>query len=129
MDNAGIGNGVASASAFPSTTWERGYSVHYILKCCNPNLQREEIRITDDAVRRRFFFDALPLLDKVLSFGDRQDTGFLLAPTAHYFMQLLNGVLRFDPSLVLDRATKVVKFSTRFNYNLDALALREMVKL
>ena len=95
----------------------------------NPNLRRDEGRITDDSIRRRFFNDALPVLDTVLSFGESERTGFLLAPTAHYFMQLLNGVVRFNPKVVLDRAAKVVRFSSRFNYNLDSLALSETVRL
>jgi hypothetical protein len=95
----------------------------------NPNIKREENRITDDAVREKLFRDSIPVLQKVLSFGNNPSTGFLLAPTAHYFMQLLNGVVKFDPPLVLSLAAQVVNFSRRFNYNLDSLAAREAVKL
>jgi hypothetical protein len=95
----------------------------------NPSLRREEGRIDDDEVRKQFFKDSLPILDTVLSFGEQQQNGILLAPTAHYFMQLLNGVVRFDPNGVLDRAAKVVRFASRFSFNLDSLALTDTVRL
>jgi hypothetical protein len=44
-------------------------------------------------------------------------------------MQLLNGVVRYDPSLVLRLAAEVVSCSKRFQYNLDSLAIGETVKL
>jgi len=77
----------------------------------------------------KFFQDALPVLEKVLSFGRQPDTGKLLAPTAHHFMELLNGILRYDPQLALRMATEVVSCSKPFGYNLDSMAMRETVKL
>ena len=53
----------------------------------------------------------------------------LLAPTAHHFMQLLNGVLRYDPPLALRMAAQVVMCSKRFGYNLDSMAMSETVRL
>ena len=44
-------------------------------------------------------------------------------------MELLNGVLRYDPALVLRMATDVVTCSKRFNFNSDSMAMRETVKL
>ncbi len=44
-------------------------------------------------------------------------------------MELLNGVLRYDPALVLRIAAEVVIFSKRFSYNIDSMAMEEIVKL
>lgn len=101
----------------------------YFAADIDPNLrQRQEHPLSDEG-RLRFFHDALPVLEKVLSFGKRPETGMLLAPTAHHFMELLNGVLRYDPPLVLRMATEVVTCSKRFGYNLDSMAMGETVKL
>jgi hypothetical protein len=83
----------------------------------------------DDIGREKFFRDSLPVLNRILAFGLNPETGMLLAPTAHYFMQLLNGVLHYDPPLVLSMAAKVTESSKRFGYNLDSIALRETVQM
>jgi hypothetical protein len=44
-------------------------------------------------------------------------------------MELLNGVSRYDTTLVLRMAAEVVACSKRFNYNLDSMAMGEVVKL
>jgi hypothetical protein len=90
--------------------------------------QREEHPLSDEQ-RMKYFQDALPILEKVLGFGRQKETGMLLAQTAHYFMQLLNGVLPCDPKLVLRMAMEVVVSSKRFGYNLDSMAMSETVKL
>ena len=64
-----------------------------------------------------------------MSFGKGPETGLLLAPTVHHFIELLNGVLQYDRSLVLRLAAEVMGCSKRFNYNLDSIAMGEIVKL
>jgi hypothetical protein len=44
-------------------------------------------------------------------------------------MQYLNGVIKYDPEYVVNMAYKVVNSSKSSNYNLDPLAIREVVKL
>jgi len=44
-------------------------------------------------------------------------------------MELLNGVLPYDPRLALRMAAEVVGCSKRFNDNLDSMAMKETVKL
>jgi hypothetical protein len=90
--------------------------------------QQKNIQLNDEA-RKQFFIRALPVLEKILEFGKQPEIGMLLAPTAHHFMELLNGVLRYDPPLVLRMAAEVVSCSKRFNYNLDSMAMGEIVKL
>jgi hypothetical protein len=79
--------------------------------------------------RNTVFRNALPILEKVLSFGKTPESGILLAPTAHHFMELLNGIIKYDPQLVLRLAADVIESSKRYNYNLDGMAMKEVVKL
>jgi hypothetical protein len=95
----------------------------------NPSLRQKEERSLNDEQRTKFFHDTLPVLEKVLGFGKQKETGILLARTAHYFMQLLNGVLRYDPQVVLRMASEVVICSKQSGYNLDSMAMSETVKL
>ena len=53
----------------------------------------------------------------------------MFAHTAHYFMELLNGVLKFNPTGVLHLASGVAQSSEQTGYNLDPMAIREVVKL
>jgi len=117
-------------------TWKLLYGVIdnavmriYFASDVDPNSRERKEHPLDDEARVRFFREALPILEKVLSFGKQQQTGMLLAPTAHHFMELLNGILRYDPALVLRMAAEVVTSSRRFGYNLDLLAMQEAVKL
>lgn len=101
----------------------------YFAADIDPNLRQRNEHPLDDTTRPQFFRDALPVLEKVLSFGSQPTTGMLLAPTAHHFMELLNGVLRYDPPLVMRLAAEVVECSKRFNYPLDSMAMKESVAL
>ena len=75
------------------------------------------------------FYRAInPLLVRVLKFTS-EEGNIMPANTAHYFMQLLNYVLRYDPKSVLGLAAKVAKSSQASNYNLDGMAIDEVVKL
>lgn len=79
--------------------------------------------------RKRLYLKSKPLLEQVLSFASGDGNGMLLARTAHYFMQLLNGILEFDPRGVLRMAANVALSSKPYGYNLDSLAVREVVNL
>jgi hypothetical protein len=82
-----------------------------------------------DQGRWQFFQEAWPVLEKILNFRNNPETGVLLAPTAHHFVELLRGVLKYDPARIVGVAADVVNFSKRFNYNLDVLAMGEIVGL
>lgn len=94
-----------------------------------PNLRQRSECPLDNSTRHQFFLDALPILEVILSFGRQPSTGMLLAPTAHHFMELLNGVLVCDPPLILRLAAEVIECSKRFNYPLDSMAMKETVTL
>jgi hypothetical protein len=117
-------------------TWKLLYGVIdeavmrvYIAADIDPNFRERKEHPLDDEKRRQFFRAALPVLENVLNFGKQPETGMLLAPTAHHFMELLNGMLRYEPALILRLAAEVVSCSKRFNYNLDSMALGEVVKI
>lgn len=79
--------------------------------------------------RRLYYFGIKPLLEQIVSFALRKGNGVMFAPTAHYFMQLLNGVLRYDPKGILHLAAGVAESSEPTGYTLDSMATTEVVKL
>jgi hypothetical protein len=85
-------------------------------------------KLTDEK-RNEFFHQILPVFEKIIAFAKQEKTGMLLAPTAHNFVQLLNGCLKYDPVLVIRLTAEVVSSGKRFNYNLDSLAMSEIVRL
>ena len=52
----------------------------------------------------------------------------MFAPTAHYFMQVLTSFLSCNPKEVLHLAARVVQSSELFGYNLDSIAVRDVVE-
>ena|SRR5258708_39772541 len=70
-----------------------------------------------------------PLLSQLLAGAKKKDDTMLLAPTAHHLMELLRGVLEYDPEGVLAFAALAAKASEPFGYNLDPLATREVVAI
>ena len=93
----------------------------------NPRDKKEEP--VSDEQRKDFYFKVKPLLEQVLAFALDKENGVMFAPTAHHFMEFLNGVLKYDPKGVLHMAAGVAKSSKPVGYNLDSLAIREVVKL
>ena len=77
--------------------------------------------------RREFFFGVEPILNEILDFG--LGRGFVLAPTVHHFMELLNEVVRFDASRAVVMAARAARAGQSAGYNIDALAVGEVVRL
>ena len=67
-------------------------------------------------------------MQRVITFAQDSEKGIMLAKTAHYFMQLLTSFLSCNPKAVLHLAERVAKSSERFGYNLDAIAVRDVVE-
>ncbi len=93
-----------------------------------PNRQEDKPPITE-AERREFYFAVKPVLDAVVIFGEQRAGGAMLGPTAHYFMQLLNVVVVYDPKGALAYAAAIATASKPYGYNLDNLAVKEVVEL
>lgn len=79
--------------------------------------------------RGHYYYAIKPLLEQIVKFALSKGNGVMFAPTAHYFMQLLNGVLRSDPKGVLHLAARVTESSEPTGYTLDPMATTEVVKL
>ncbi len=80
-------------------------------------------------LRCRFYDEVKPLMEQVIGFADDPDTGVMFASTAHDFVKLLTSFLICNPKEVLHLAERVARSSERFGYNLDSLAVEDVVKL
>ena len=76
----------------------------------------------------QFYNEVKPLMKRVIDFAQNPEHGLMFAPTAHYFMRLLTSFLNCNPKEVLHLAAGVVKSSEPFGYNLDAIAVRDVVE-
>ena len=94
----------------------------------SPSVEYGETLPTSEQ-RRGYYYAIKPLLEQVVDFALNKENGVMFAPTAHYFMQLLNGVLRYDSKGVLHLAAGVAESSEPTGYNLDSMATTEVVKL
>ena len=88
----------------------------------------EPTKKISDELRRRFYNEVKPLMERITNFALEKKNGVLFASTAHYFMQLLRSFLSCNPKEVLHLTECVARSSERFGYNLDSLAVAEVVK-
>ena len=79
-------------------------------------------------LRCRFYDKVESLMKQVIDFAQEKEYGIMFAPTAHYFMRLLTSFLSCNPKEVLHLAAGVVKSSEPFGYNLDSIAVRDVVE-
>ena len=102
--------------------------MHLYLEVARKKNQPEEPKEKiSDELRCRFYNEVKPLMEQVIAFAEGEN-GLLFAPTAHRFMQLLTNFLTCNPKEVLHLAEGVARSSERFSYNLDPLAVAEVVK-
>ena len=78
-------------------------------------------------LRCRFYIEVKPLMKAIIDFAQDPNNGVMFAPTAYRFMQLLTSFLSCNPKEVLHLAEGVARSSERFGYNLDSLAIEEVV--
>lgn len=137
-------NGISHLRATPAEQWnERTYSDlrgvygiidEIVMRLCFSADVLEHLRgrgrgkVSVDE-RRNYYQQIKPILERILKFALDKQNGVMFGPTAHHFMQLLNGVLAYDPKGVLHMAACVAKSSEPSNYNLDSLAVQEVTKL
>ncbi|MDD3621160.1 MAG: ATP-binding protein [Methanofollis sp.] len=79
--------------------------------------------------KRNLYSMVKPVMEKISSFALDKDIGVMFAPTAYWFMELLNSVLIYDPKGVIHMAADVAEASKPTGYNNDPLALNDVVKL
>ena len=80
-----------------------------------------------DELLGEFYERLKPLMTRVVKFA-LSDNGVMFAPTAHHFMELLGRFLKCNPREVLHLAETVARSSRQTGYNLDSLAVGEVVK-
>ena len=108
--------------------------IDQIIMCLNLEVVRkrgefeEEAEEIPDELRRRFYNEVKPLMEGIIDFALDPESGVMFAQTAHYFMELLTSFLNCNPRKVLHLAEGVARSSERFDYNLDSLAIEEVVK-
>lgn len=81
-----------------------------------------------DELRRHFYNEVKPLMKRIIHFALDGDNGVMFASTAYYFMQVLRSFLSCNPKEVLHLAEGVARSSEPSGYNLDSLAVAEVVK-
>lgn len=81
-----------------------------------------------DKLRCLFYNEVKPLMEQIIDFARDEENGVMFAPTAHRFMQLLASFLSCNPKEILHLAEGVARSSEPSGYNLDSLAVKEVVK-
>ena len=93
------------------------------------NQSDEPVEKISDELRCRFYEKIKPLMKQIIDIALDKENGIMFAQTAHYFMQLLTSFLSCNPKEVLHLAKDVTRSSEPFGYNLDSLAVGDVVKL
>lgn len=76
------------------------------------------------------FFNAIkPVLSFFVDESGKIDSGFMVAHTGYYFMQVLNKMLPFDPVYVLSLSASIVRYSAESGFTYDNSTLAEIVKM
>lgn len=101
----------------------------YFAADVSTKLRNRNERALSDEVRRAYYFEIKSILKLVLDESIKSKSPTVFAPTAHHFMELISGVLSYDVSGVLKMAADLVSVSESSNYNLDSMAMSEVVKL
>ena len=83
----------------------------------------------DKNIHCLIFNEVYPLMQQIANFANDSENGLMFAPTAHHFIQLLTNFLNCDPKSVIILTDDVARSSERFGYNLDSLAVEDVVKL
>ncbi|HEV7642786.1 MAG TPA: AAA family ATPase [Pyrinomonadaceae bacterium] len=101
--------------------------LYFAAKIKDEHLQENEEQITE-LQREQYYFKIKPLLNEILVFATDKNQG-LFAPTAYHFMQLLRGVLKYDPKDVLNMAANVARSSESSGYLFDSMAIRQVIEM
>lgn len=79
------------------------------------------------------FYDKVkPLLSNIIDNSKEIGGGIIIAHTAHYLIETLNGVVRFYPeeaASILEMTAQITELSYRTGYTFDSSAIKEVVSL
>jgi|GEM_PF-1390535 len=76
-----------------------------------------------------FFKQIKPLLNFIVDESAKIETGFMVAHTGYYFMQLLNNLFSIDPEGILTFSSSIVNSAAANGFTYDNSTLAEIVKL
>jgi hypothetical protein len=82
--------------------------------------------------KRAFYERMQPILLEILAISQKIGDGFMMAHTAHYLLETLNGVIKFYPeegATILEMASEITVLSRRSGYPFDHSAIKEIVAL
>lgn len=88
----------------------------------------QETKSTEDQ-RRDIYFEIKPIIISLAEGSEDPSRHHILPATAHYLLQTLNGVLRYDPGSVIKLASRVCTAGSALSYQFDSMAISEVVKL
>lgn len=91
--------------------------------------RKREERALSEENRKEFYLEIKPILSLILEESKKSSSPTVFAPTAHHFMELISGVLSYDVAGVLKMAADLLSVSESSSYNLDSMAMDEVVKL
>lgn len=100
----------------------------YLLVATSGNLSEERVGGISLELHCGFYDEVQPLMKQVIDLALDEENGVMSARTAYYFMRLLTTFRRCHTKEVLHFAVGVAKVSERFGYNLDSLAVEDVVK-
>ena len=102
---------------------------HLYFRVAHKSDQSEEpVEKISDELLCDYYNEVKPLMKQVIDFAQNPESGIMLAKTAHYFVQVLKSFLSCNPKEVLHLAAGVIKSSERFGYNLDSIAVSDIVQ-
>ncbi len=81
-----------------------------------------------DKDRRKLYFQFRPLLEKIIKFQNSENMPSFNAQTLHYFVQIFNEIVEFDPEFVIHTMAALLKKGGSA-YAFDPLASDEVLKL
>ncbi|MEO5991533.1 MAG: hypothetical protein ABIP68_07850 [Ferruginibacter sp.] len=76
-----------------------------------------------------YFKKIKPILNFIVEESINIESGFMVAHTGYYFMQILNSMMHADPEYILSIASKIVKCAAASGFTYDPSTLGEVVKL
>jgi hypothetical protein len=85
--------------------------------------------VLDTKERRMLFAELKPLLYQLVDTESAELQSPMLPRTAYYLLQLMNGVLSFDPVGVLRMAAAICRAGSIFRFEIDMSARDEAIKL
>lgn len=77
---------------------------------------------------KQYYFEIKPLINQIIDVGSSKNS-FLHPSTTHHLMQLCNIIIKHDPAGVISIAENLCKASESYGYQLDSLAIGEVVSL